>query len=75
MSRLIFFLAIAATVYFLIRSFRKNLPGKNEKGQGESVAQDMVRCAQCGVYLPKGESIQAEGNSFCSPAHRDAYRK
>lgn len=70
MSRLFLLIAIAAVVYLLIRSFRKNAPR-----QDEAVAEDMVRCAHCGVHLPKGESIQAQGLDFCSAAHRDAYRK
>jgi uncharacterized protein len=75
MSRLIFLLAIAAVVYLLIKSYRKNESGKNESGQDKTVAEDMVRCAHCGVHLPKGESIQADGKYFCGTAHRDAYRK
>jgi uncharacterized protein len=35
----------------------------------------MVRCSQCGVHLPKGESVQADGRFFCCIEHRDAYRK
>jgi uncharacterized protein len=75
MSRLIFFLAIAVVVYLLIKSYRKNASGKNVPGQDGAVAEDMVRCAHCGVHLPKGESVQADAKYFCSAGHRDAYRK
>ena len=74
MSRLFLFLAIAAVVYLLIRSFRKNAAGKNAP-QDEAAAEDMVRCAHCGVHLPKGESVQAEGKFFCGAEHRDAHTK
>jgi uncharacterized protein len=70
MSRLLLLAAIAAVVYLLIRSYRKEIPR-----QDRSVAEDMVRCAHCGVHLPKSESIMAGGQFFCSAAHRDAYRK
>jgi uncharacterized protein len=70
MSRLLLLAAIAAVVYLLIRSYRKEIPR-----QDQSVAEDMVRCAHCGVHLPKSESIMAGGQFFCSAAHRDAYRK
>jgi len=70
MSRLLLLIAIAAVVYLLIKSYRKNLPR-----QDQAVAEDMVRCAHCGVHLPKGESVQDDGHSFCSARHRDAYRK
>lgn len=70
MSRLIFLIAIAAAVYLLIKSFRKG----SVKKEGPA-AEDMVRCAHCGVHLPKSESIQTEGLFFCSAEHRDAYRR
>ncbi len=70
MSRLIFLIAIVAVVYLLIRSFRKNTSQPAEK-----TAEDMVRCAHCGMHLPKGESVRAQDLYFCSAAHRDAYRK
>ena len=70
MSRLLLIIAVVAVVYLLIRSYRKPLPQKDKP-----TAEDMVRCAYCGVHLPRGESIQAEGNFFCGAEHRDAYRK
>ena len=70
MSRLFLLIAIAVVVYLLIKSYRKNVPK-----QDNPVAEDMVRCAHCGVHLPKSESILAGGNFFCGAEHRDAYRK
>ncbi len=70
MSRLFLLVAIAVVVYLLIRSSGRNVPQ-----QDKSVAEDMVRCAYCGVHLPKGESILSGGRSFCCVEHRDAYRK
>ena len=70
MSRLFLLIAIAVVVYLLIKSYRKNVPQ-----QDKTVVEDMVRCAHCGVHLPKGESIQADGHFFCGAEHRDAYRK
>mgnify|MGYP001591201737 CR=1 FL=1 len=32
--------------------------------------EDMVRCAQCSVHLPKSESILSGGEFFCSQEHR-----
>lgn len=70
MSRLLLLIAIAVVIYLLIRSYRGKTPQQDKK-----IAEDMVRCTHCGVHLPKGESIQAEGHFFCSVEHRDAYRK
>ena len=71
MSRLLLIIAIAAVIYLFIRSFPKQPPQHHKT----ITAEDMVRCAQCGVHLPKGESVVANGQFFCSTEHRDAYRK
>jgi uncharacterized protein len=70
MSRLIFLFAIAAVVYLLIKSYRKDAPAKDEAS-----AENMVRCAHCGVYLPISESVRAGELQFCCAAHRDAHQK
>jgi len=70
MSRLILLFLIAVAVYLLIKSFRRETPR-----QGQAVVEDMVRCAQCGVHLPKSESIEVDGKYFCSKAHRDAQHR
>jgi len=70
-SRLLFFVAIAALVYLLLRSYRNN---STPPAQQPPRSEDMVVCAQCGVHVPKGESVQAQGRNFCCAAHRDAYR-
>jgi uncharacterized protein len=71
MSRLFLLMGIAVVVYLLIKSYRKNPPPQ----QDNQAAEDMVRCAHCGVHLPKSESILAGGNFFCCAEHRNAYRK
>lgn len=70
MSRLLLLVVIAAAVYLLIRSYRR----KSEEQQKEEVAEDMVRCAHCGVHLPRSESFKAGDEFYCSAAHRDAGR-
>lgn len=31
--------------------------------------QDMVRCAQCGLHLPKQDALEAQGRYYCSKQH------
>ena len=38
-------------------------------------AEDMVRCAQCGVHLPRGESFMAGQEFFCSVQHQHDFRQ
>ena len=69
MSRLLIFVVIAVIVYILLKSYRKKLSGEEKHKEGEQV-EDMVRCAQCGVHLPKRESITSDGKFYCCDAHR-----
>ena len=32
--------------------------------------EDMVRCEQCGVHLPRSESLLTRGYYYCSPEHQ-----
>jgi uncharacterized protein len=66
MSRLFFLLAVIIIVYLLLKSYRRQAP----KQDVSASAEEMVRCAQCGVHLPKSESILAGGNFYCSDVHR-----
>lgn len=71
MSRLILLVVAAVVVYWLLKSFRRQLPGEHQPGDEVSgQAEDMVRCVHCGVHLPKRESILAGDRYFCSEAHR-----
>lgn len=69
MGRLLFLGVIAVVVYLLIKSFSKRM--SNEVGSMK--AEDMVRCIHCGVHLPKGECVMADGNAYCSEAHQRAH--
>ncbi len=66
MSRLLFLLAVVVAVYLLLRSFRRRTSGQDASAS----AEEMVRCAHCGLHLPKSESVPAGGNYYCSDAHR-----
>lgn len=73
MGRLLFFIAIAAVVYLLLRSYRKDLPKDDAPAVPE--VEKMVRCAQCGVHLPQSESLAVEGRFFCCAAHRNEFHQ
>uniref|UniRef100_E1T9K0 Deaminase n=1 Tax=Burkholderia sp. (strain CCGE1003) TaxID=640512 RepID=E1T9K0_BURSG len=33
------------------------------------LAEPMIRCVECGVHAPKGDSVIVAGQAFCSAAH------
>lgn len=71
MSRLIFILAIVVVVYLLLKSYRQ----KPQPPTAEKPVEDMVSCTQCGINVPKSESLQVGVYYFCCAEHRDAYRR
>lgn len=55
--------------YWILKSYRKRVD-KREPPPPAAGAEDMVRCAQCGVHLPRSESITARGKFYCSAEHQ-----
>ncbi|MGC2458436.1 MAG: PP0621 family protein [Gallionellaceae bacterium] len=70
MSRLLFLALVVFAVYWLLRSYRRQLFKEDDVAPP---VEDMVRCAQCGVHLPKRESVLSEGKYFCGEEHRRLY--
>lgn len=67
-------LALGVWVIYLIfksygRSIKQDVEPRNEAGE------DMVRCAHCGVHLPRSESIVSQGEFFCTNEHRQLRQK
>ena len=67
MSRLLFLFVVIAVVYWLLRSYRKQ---STKQDAPAASSEDMVRCAQCGVHLPKSEATVSAGKFFCGEVHR-----
>jgi uncharacterized protein len=55
-------------VYWVFKSYKIRSRG----GRSSSAArgEDMVRCAQCGVHVPRSESVLGDQAFYCSPEHR-----
>jgi len=64
-------LAIVALVVWIIRRYRRSLDGGGKASPAE--IEDMVRCAECGMHLPRSESIESAGRFYCSAEHRRAH--
>lgn len=54
--------------YWILKSYRKRVDKR--KPPPAVGAEDMVCCAQCGVHLPRSESITTQGKFFCSAEHQ-----
>lgn len=62
---------LALAVWLAIRLLRRLLkPPAPRRSSAAGAAKDMVRCAGCGLHLPKPEAIAADGRYFCCEEHR-----
>ena len=69
MGKLLLLLVIGLLIgAWIARGNRKraDLRDASAPGRGEN----MVRCAQCGVHLPRSESIVTHGRYYCSAEHQ-----
>lgn len=60
-------------LYLLLKSYGKSL--HRDRPPVAGTGEDMVRCAHCGVHLPKSESVLSDGEFFCSDEHRRLHRE
>ena len=62
-------LAVIGVVYWLFKSYKRKARREAEP-QAPAGSEDMVRCAQCGLHLPRSESLPAGPRFYCSAEHR-----
>jgi uncharacterized protein len=71
---LIRLIVIGLIIWLLYRMFYRllNKPKPQNKVKQQAPSRDMVRCAHCGIHIPRDEAIEHRGETYCSPEHRDA---
>lgn len=74
MFKILLLIAIGFVALAVIRTYQRSL-NKPPTSRREPVVEDMVKCAHCGVNLPRSEAILSSGEFFCTPEHRQLGRK
>lgn len=70
----ILLLALAfAAAYWLFRRYRRTIDGESHRTPAGE-AEDMVRCARCGIHIPRREGVAAAERYFCSVEHEREFR-
>jgi uncharacterized protein len=55
--------------WWILKAYKKSLRSTSMRHR-KTAAEDMVRCARCGVHLPRSESKADNGQFFCCEEHR-----
>ena len=72
MGKYIVLAASFALLFWLVRAALRRAAGRRGDSR-PNVTEDMVRCAQCGIHLPRGESLMTRGEVFCCTEHQRQY--
>jgi uncharacterized protein len=54
-------------VYWLVRA---SLRRRDKAAPPKVATENMVRCAECGIHLPRGESFTVRGQFYCCAEHQ-----
>ena len=74
MVKILLLIVIGFVVWGIIRTYQRSLNPPHERGHKQTV-EDMVKCAHCGVNLPRSEAIYSGGDFYCTPEHKQLGKK
>ena len=74
--KIILLAVIGWLVYRLLKGYTHSVEqDRPVPPPSKAEVEDMVRCAECGVHLPRSESILSKGEFFCCEAHRQKHQR
>ena len=76
MKFLLLLIAVFVLFWLLRGSLRRaRRPPPASKPPPTEAPQPMLRCAHCGLHLPRDEALPGRGGVFCGAAHRAAFEQ
>jgi uncharacterized protein len=71
MGKYLLLVAGVLVVYWIVRaSMRSRQKKQSSQAPG---TEKMVRCADCGIYVPRGEGLLVRGNFYCCAEHQQRH--
>lgn len=64
MGKILFFLLIAVIIWWLVKGLSK-APKREPPAARSPIGEDMVKCARCGVNMPRSEAREDSGSYYC----------
>ena len=76
MKLILLLLAVAVLLWLVRGSVRRaRRPRERAADANPPEPQTMLRCAHCGLHLPRDEALPGRGGVFCDAGHRAAFEK
>ena len=71
MGRLIVLIVIVVAAVWLVKRALRAAEAKDAQREAppSAASEELVRCARCGVLLPRGEARMSNGVIYCSEEH------
>ncbi|MFP5419649.1 MAG: PP0621 family protein [Gammaproteobacteria bacterium] len=69
MLKILLLIGIGLVVWGLVRGFQRSLKTPSRHADRKA-AETMVKCAHCGVNLPRSEAIFSQDAFYCTPEHQ-----
>jgi len=66
MGRVLLLILIGIALWWLLRGFFRSQVRDEKPAAQSALGEDMVRCARCGVNLPRSESRDEGGKPVCA---------
>ena len=73
MAKIILLVLGLLLVFWILRTYRRRVDRGGESGP-PAAGEAMVRCAHCGVHLPRSESLTTRGSFYCCAEHQQAHQ-
>lgn len=78
MGKYLLLIAGVLVVYWMVRANLRRRRDRVEAARDatktdKTLTDDMVRCADCGVHLPRAESLTVRGQFYCCTEHRQRH--
>ena len=73
--KFILVLTVVVVVLWLARRALRRVSDRDPAAPPAPALEEMVACRQCGLNLPRSDSLPGRGGVFCSQAHRAAFEQ
>ena len=74
MGRLLVLIVLVIAAVWLVKRALRNAARRDDRGDAgtppaTAASEELVRCAHCGLLLPRGEARQVGGAIYCGEEH------